>query len=512
MLVPRKPALAGVLVIAGLFAASANCEEAAAPPPSHALAGASSAPDAAHAPRPKALPDDKTTPHSLALAERRLDFKASVSTIHLTDGKGEPLADVVATAFLLDRAEASTRPVAFVFNGGPGAASAFLQLGALGPWRLPLIFTPSAAPIVQDNPDSWLEFTDLVFIDPPGTGWSRIVATGDEQRKRIWSVEGDIEVLAAAVRRWLAANERMASPKFIVGESYGGFRAPRLAETLATKEGVGVSGLVLISPALDFPTYFNDGASNPIESAARLPSFAAVAREAKGPVARADLADVEAYASGEFIVDFLRGLKDPAALARMSERISAITGLDSDLVAQLRGRVGVNAFLREFARAKAKILAPHDASLEAYDPEPEKYRSHWLDPGIEGLLAPLTSAAVDVYERRLEWKTDQRYELINFEVSKAWNWGHAPEKSNESASALRRVLALDPNMRVLIAHGLTDLVTPYYAAKLLLDQIPDFGPPGRVRLAVYPGGHMHYSRDESRKALRRDARELFERR
>jgi carboxypeptidase C (cathepsin A) len=194
----------------------------------------------------------------------------------------------------------------------------------------------------------------------------------------------------------------------------------------------------------------------------------------------------------------------------MSERVSAITGLDRDLVAQLRGRVSVNAFLREFSRAKAKILAPHDASLEAYDPEPEKYHSHWLDPAIEGLLAPLTSAAVDVYERRLGWKTDLRYELINFDVNKAWNWSHALDKSNESGTALRRLLALDPNMRVLIAHGLTDLVTPYYAAKLLLDQTPDFGPPGRVRLAVYPGGHMHYSRDGSRKALRRDARELFE--
>lgn len=504
-----RPVVAGAFVIVGLLCAPLRGEEASPAAPSRATP---EAPNRAtpEAQRPKPLPDEKKTQHSLVFPDRRLAFKASVSPIHLTDAKGEPQADVVATAYLLDGAEASKRPIAFVFNGGPGAASAFLQFGALGPWRLPFDFTPSAPALVQENAETWLDFTDLVFIDPPGTGWSRIVATGEEPRKRIWSVDGDIEILAVAVRRWLVANDRMASPKFIVGESYGGFRAPRLAEILATKEGVGVHGLALISPALDFPTYFNNGATNPMEWAARLPSFAAVARSAKGPVSRADLADVEAYASGEFVVDFLRGLKDGAAVARMSERVSAITGLDGALTTRLRGRVGLGAFLREYARAQGKILAPHDASLEAYDPEPEKYRSHWLDPGIDGINAPLTSAAVDLYQRRLGWTTEFRYELLNHEVNKAWNWNHGPDKENESASALRRLLALDPNFRVLIAHGLTDLVTPYYAAQLLIDQIPDFGPPGRIKLAVYPGGHMHYSRDDSRKALRRDARALFD--
>jgi carboxypeptidase C (cathepsin A) len=506
MLIARKLICATLLLT--LIGAPARGDEAPPPasPAQQHMAPAAPPPAPAEA---RKLPADKITQHSIALPDRKLAFKANVSTIHILDGKGGAEADIVATAYLLDGADPGKRPIAFVFNGGPGAASAFLQFGALGPWRLPFDFRPSATPATQDNADTWLDFTDLVFIDPPGTGYSRIVASGEEARKRIWSVGGDIDILAAAVRQWLAANERLASPKFIVGESYGGFRGPRLAETLATKEGVGVTGLVLISPVLDFAAFFNSDEANPMGWAARLPSYAAVAREAKGPVNRAGLADAEAYASGDYVLDFLRGARDAAAVERMSERVAALTGLDRALVARLHGRVGLDAFTREFARAQGKILSPHDASIEAYDPEPQAYHSQWLDPGTDGLAAQLTSAAVDVYERRLGWKYEFRYDLLSHEVNGAWNWGHGLS-GNESGTALRRVLALDPHLRVLIAHGFTDLVTPYFAAKLLIDQIPDFGGANRVTLAVYPGGHMLYARDDSRKALRRDAQRLFE--
>ena len=481
------------------------------PPATPPHAGVAATPPATPAPEtPHRLPADKVTSHSLALPGRTLVFKASVSTLHLQDAKGANLADVVATAYLLDGAEPAKRPIAFVFNGGPGAASAFLQFGALGPWRLPFDFKPSAPAASEENADTWLDFTDLVFIDPPGTGWSRITATGEEPRRRFYSVEGDIEGLAAAVRQWLAANERFASPKFIVGESYGGFRGPRLAEALETKEGVGVSGLVLISPVLDFPSYFPGEAAGPLSWAARLPTMAAVAREAQGaPPTRAGLADVEAYAGGDYVLDFLRGARDAAAVERMSARVSTITGLDKTLVARLQGRIDLEAFTREFDRAHGKVLAPHDASIEAYDPEPQAYQSRWLDPGIDGLNAPLTSAAEDHYARRLGWKSELRYDLLSHDVNHAWDWGHRPD-GPQSVSALRRVLALDPHLRVLIAHGFSDLVTPYFAAKLVIDQIPDFGASNRLTLAVYPGGHMHYARDESRKALRRDAQKLIE--
>ncbi|HXY58797.1 MAG TPA: peptidase S10 [Methylocystis sp.] len=506
--------LVGVCALLANFGGLARAEEAASPPRASATPPApASAPSPASAPAPleaRKLPADKVTTHTLALHDRKLAFKANVSTIHITDVKGGPEADIVTTAYTLDGADLSKRPITFAFNGGPGAASAFLQLGALGPWRLPFDFEPSAPPIAQDNADTWLDFTDLVFVDPPGTGWSRIVATGEDAKKRIWSVDGDIDILAAAVRQWLAANERMGSPKYIVGESYGGFRGPRLAEALIKKEGVGVSGLVLVSPVLDFGAFFGgDAASSPLAWAARLPTLAAVAREAKGPLTRAAQADVEAYAAGDYVLDFLRGARDPAAVERMSARVAAFTGLESALVKRLQGRVNLDAFEREFLRAQGRVLAPHDASIEAYDPEPAAYESKWLDPVIDGLNGPLTSAVFDLYARRLGWKSDLRYELLSHEVGRAWDWGRSLH-GIESESQLRRLLALDPHLRVLIAHGFSDLVTPYFAAQLIINQIPDYGPSDRVTLAVYPGGHMHYARDDSRKALRRDAQKLYE--
>jgi carboxypeptidase C (cathepsin A) len=497
--------LAVVAFTGGLALVARAQEEAPAPSP-HAPAARDERP-AAHSPR--SLPADSTTEHSLALPGRTLNFKATAGTIKLTDEQGAGQADIAYVAYQLEGARPEGRPVSFVFNGGPGAASVWLQLGALGPWRLPLegAIAPSTAPALVDNDDTWLDFTDLVFIDPPGTGYSQIVASGDEARKRLWSVEGDIDALAVVVRRWLAANERLASPKFIVGESYGGFRGPRLAQALATKQGVGVSGLVLISPVLDFANFWD--ADAPFTSVGLLPSFVAAARERAGPVTREQLADVEQYAGGDYLLDYLRGPRDAAAVARMVERVGALTGLDPALVRRLGGRIDKDTFLREFDRAHGKVGAFYDATVSAYDPAPAASDSHWLDPIIDGFNAPLTSAMIDLYARRLGWKIDNRYETLNSAVSRGWDWGHGLQAPNSTGS-LREMLALDPNFRVLVTHGLTDVQAPYFATKLLLDQIPDYGAPGRLTLKVYAGGHMSYMRDASRKALREDARKLIE--
>jgi carboxypeptidase C (cathepsin A) len=504
------------LAIVVLWAAPSAAQEAPAP-----ASAAATEPPAAQSQRPgrgrldagppaqtgdalKPLPADSTTRQSLNLANRSLSFRAKVATIRITNEKGAPLADVVTLAYLLDGADSAKRPVTFVFNGGPGAGSAWLQLGAVGPWRLPMNgLTPSSAPGLVENEETWLDFTDLVFIDPPGTGYSRIVAQDQDARKELWSVNGDIEALSVVVRRWLVDNDRMHSPKFLLGESYGGFRGPRLAEALATHQGVGLSGLALISPALDFSV------SEFFSLVGRLPSFAATFRERKGKVTREDMADVEQYAGHDYLIDLLAGPGDEAATARIVDRVSALTGLDRAFVKQLNGRIAKNAFQREFDRAEGKVTAFYDATITAYDPEPSDYFSRWLDPVAEGFAAPFTSAIVEVYNDRLGWKTDARYELTNEAVERGWSWGEGMRQP-ESISALRRMLALDPNFKVLVVHGLTDLQTPYFGTQLQLKQIPDYGPPGRLSLKVYGGGHMLYSRDESRKALREDVRQLIE--
>ena len=494
----------GLLIVAAPLAAEELTKGAS--PPSAAHGKSEDTKPSTTPVRP--LPVDATTTQVLSLASRKLDFKATAGSIQLSDDKGAPEADVCYIAYQLNAPDAHKRPVTFVFNGGPGAGSAWLQLGAVGPWRLPInSLSASSTPTVVDNEDTWLDFTDLVFIDPPGSGYSRIVAPGDDVRKKLWSVNGDIEALSVVVRRWLAENDRLASPKYILGESYGGFRGPRLAEELATKQGVGISGLVLISPALDLGADLAD-VTNPLPFAVRLPSYAAAFRERSGKVTRKDLEDVENYASHDYLLDFLRGPKDAAAVGRMAQHVSQLTGINEELVKQLGGRVDKDAFLREFDRQQGKVAAFYDVTISAYDPEPNKYRSRWLDPVVDGFDAPFSSAIMGIYNDRLGWKIDERYELLNEAVSHAWNWGSGLEPPR-AIFALQRMLALDPNFKVLISHGLTDVQTPYLGTQLLLDQIPDYGPSGRVKLKVHGGGHMHYLRDKSRKALREDARQLI---
>ena len=460
---------------------------------------------AAQASAPPPAPD-KTTSHTLNVPGRTLEFQAQVATMRLTNPQGAPQAEVVTTSFLLAGADPATRPVTFAINGGPGASSAWLNLGAIGPWRVPFgdrTIVPSKNPSPVDNAETWLDFTDLVFIDPPGTGFSRIVAQGDDVRRQFWSVDGDIDALGVVIRRWLEANHRLLAPKFIVGESYGGFRAPRLARNLLDRQGVGVSGLVLLSPVLDFNGW--EAPWNLFRYVTQLPSMTAAARGARG---RAELRDVEEYASGDFLVDLVRGEGDPAVVDRVVARVAAFTGLDPALVRHRYGRVDVSTFLRD--RQPGRVDSPYDATISAADPFPAAANDNSPDPVLDGMRGPLTSAMLTIYEARLGWQPDgapnRQYEVLHERVAREWDYGRRQVRP-ESFTQLRQYLALDPSARVAVAHGLTDLVTPYFASKLLLDQTPGYAA-GRLELLTYGGGHMFYSRDDSRAALHQDVADL----
>ncbi|HEX2724288.1 MAG TPA: peptidase S10, partial [Beijerinckiaceae bacterium] len=390
-------------------------------------------------------------------------------------------------------------------------ASAYLHLGVLGPWRLPLdgpSISPSSPPKVVPNAETWLDFTDLVFIDPVGTGYSRANGSEEDIRNRYYTVEGDIETLSAVVARWLRSRDRMSSPKFYVGESYGGFRGPLLAEKLQSDIGVAFSGLVLVSPVLDF-TWLSPPRHAPWLHVARLPSLAAACLERKGALARDALRDVEAYAAGEYLGDLLRGLQDAAVLDRMSSRVSELVCLDPALVRRIAGRIDVSTFQREFARASGRVVSAYDTAISAQDPDPTAATPRFEDPGLAALTAPLTSAILDHLARTLHWKVpDQRYQLLNGQVNGAWRWSRGRSQP-EALSNLRQALALDGKLRTLVVHGFTDLVTPYFANQILLNQLADFGPGKRVGLNVYPGGHMFYFREDARGAFRRDAMQLY---
>ncbi|WP_315798706.1 S10 family serine carboxypeptidase-like protein [Bradyrhizobium sp. SZCCHNRI3043] len=468
---------------------------------------AASPPSSPSAAEQHKLPADSTTTQKLELPDRTLSFTATAGSIRLFDDKSEPQVDIAYTSYQLDGADRASRPVTFFFNGGPGASSAYLQLGNAGPWRIGIdaaSVTPSSKPELMPNADTWLDFTDLVFIDPVGTGYSRFVATGDEVRKRFFSVDGDVRSLSLVVRRWLEKHDRLASPKFITAESYGGIRGPKIVNNLQHDQGIGISGLILLSPLMDFRDY---SGSSLMQYVASLPSYAAVAKQVKGPVTRADLADVERYASGDFLLDLVKGEADTEATNRLADRVASLTGIDQAVSRRLAGRFDVSEFRREFDRKNGRIAGRYDGSVLGIDPYPDSSRSRSSDPSGDVLTAPLTSAAVEL-TRRLNWHPDGFYELLSGAVNRSWDFGKGISPP-ESTGELRQILALDPRLKLLVGHGLFDLATPYYGSKILLDQLPAFARPPRVKLVVYPGGHMFYSRDDARKAFRGEAEAMM---
>ncbi len=262
---------------------------------------------------------------------------------------------------------------------------------------------PPHRPICKPNAETWLDFTDLVFIDPVGTGYSRFVATGEDVRKRFFSIDGDVNAIAVTIRRWLEKSDRLLSPKFIVGESYGGIRGPKIVRELQTQQGVGVRGLILVSPVLDFREYAAPASCN--MSRACRPWRRSRARR-RAPVTRADMADVEAYARGDFLADLVKGEADAEATTRLADRVAALTGIDQAVSRRLAGRFDVSEFRREFDRRDGKVTGRYDASVMGFDPDPDSSVSHFDDPSGEPLIAPLTSAAVDLTTRKLNWRPD----------------------------------------------------------------------------------------------------------
>jgi carboxypeptidase C (cathepsin A) len=363
----------------------------------------------------------------------------------------------------------------------------------------------SAAPDLMVNGETWLDFTDLVFIDPAGTGYSRTIGPPEQARRKLFSIDGDIAALAEVMRIWLETNHRLGSPKYIVGESYGGFRGPKLVRELQREQAVGIRGLVLISPALDFG--FAAGPNNPLGYAVRLPSFAAAARERQNSPSAGELETVETYALGEYWHDFLLGEGDHAAIERMAQKVAALSGLDVDVVRKFGGRMDAATFRREFDRAEQRIASAYDATVSGWDPYPFAPFGRAPDPVTDALEAPVSLAMSELITQRLGWRPDNRYVLSNGTVNRNWDWGRGQP---EAVSDLRAALAFDPQLRVLVSHGTSDLVTPYFASKTLLRLLPDFGPGQRLQLSLHPGGHMHYTRDETRRSLHEEARHLFD--
>jgi carboxypeptidase C (cathepsin A) len=479
------------------------------------------------------LPADSTTTHTIEVPGRTLKFKATAGSIALNAADGHLLGEIGYISYQLEGADPLKRPVTFAFNGGPGSSSAWVHIGGFGPWRLPMsgaAVSPSAVPSLMPNAETWLDFTDLVFIDPAGTGYSRIARPtsdagaggagaaggGDGNRnsggaRYFYSVNGDVESVSEMIAKWLRKHDRLASPKMLAAESYGGIRAPKVTHVLQTQHGVGMNALLLVSPVMDYGSF--RGARHRIwQFMSSLPTIAAAAREAKGQVfkSRDELAEVEAYARGEYLQDFMRGPRDRAALDRMVKRVAGYAGLSDAVVRQYGAKLDEFIYIREANRATGKHASGYDASVTGDDPDPTVYYPRWDDPFASALNAPMTSAMSELYAK-LGWKTDLNYNMLASEVNRGWQWGNTTD-GVESVTQLKAALALDPKLRLLITHGATDLRTPYFGSVLVLEQLPTYADvsPSRVELKLFAGGHMHYSRDSSRVGLHDAAKALIE--
>ena len=491
--------LVTVFLATGAYQAAA--QEAKAPGPAAAAPA-----DKDKSDKEPPLPADAHVAQSIQLEGKTLSYTATVGTLPVFAKDGKKSGEVVVTAYTM---EGKDRPVTFALNGGPGAASVYLNLGAIGPKRVRFGEegdSPSDPATLNDNPGTWLDFSDLVFIDPIGTGFSRSLVSPEETKKQFYSTDADIQYLSRIIYDWLVKNGRLGSRKYLVGESYGGYRGPRITHYLQSQLGVAMNGVVLISPYLN-PTLNENGDVSPMPWMLNLPSIAAAHLERLKKLTPESMAQVIAYTRGEYASDLMRGRSDPQAAARLVKRVTELTGLQEEFVRRAGGRLEIGAYLREVFREEGKIGSVYDSNVTSFDPYPLAPEQRTNDPLLESIIAPTTTAMVDFVTRVVGWKTEARYNALSYEVGGQWDRDSRSLRAGATAD-LRQAVAADPKLRVLIAHGWNDLSCPFMGSVLTVDQMPVMGDSTRVSVHEFPGGHMFYSRVDSQAALRKQVREM----
>jgi carboxypeptidase C (cathepsin A) len=398
----------------------------------------------------------------------------------------------------------------FSFNGGPGSASVWLHLGALGPKRVSMPETPTvpSPPFrLVENDASWLDRTDLVFVDPVGTGYSR--AAKPDLNKKFHGVKGDIESIAEFIRMYLTRNGRWTSPLYLVGESYGTTRAAGLSDHLIG-EGIALNGIVLISSALDFATFIDDR-SNDLPFVLFLPSFTATAWYHKrlSDDLQADLkktlADAERWAETDYLTALGRGDRLSAEERQgVVETLARYTGLSKEFVAQADLRITPELFRKELLRDKGRTVGRFDGRYQGIDAQGARSSPEY-DPSLDATRPIFTSTFNQYVREDLGYKTDLPYHILGGEVG-PWDWGPSGRGYTETFGALRDAMAKNPHMKLLIASGLYDLATPYRALEHTLAHMKlDPTLRSNVRVETFPAGHMMYLHVPSLNALKQDA-------
>ena len=455
-------------------------------------------------------------------------YKAHTDWIILCKNE-KPVAEMFYIAYFKGASQSEKRPITFVFNGGPGAASAYLHLGAIGPKRINFNKdgTIPKSPIkLVENYESWLPFTDLVFIDPIGTGFSRVIHNSESNEKHnskekseektqkeeeFYQLNRDLETLGEFIQRFLSNNNRWLSPIFIAGESYGGFRVAKLARKLQEEYGISLSGAILISPALEW--YLLTGSDYDVLTwATAFPSMVAVAAHhgkyknySKNASLKQILREIEKFTTDELIP--LLALGDglePNRKKMIIDKMSDYLGINPSFLKMRNGRLNPIAFVRELLKDQLLVCGLHDASITVPDPFPDRSVFVGPNPLLHGI--DCFNMGINAHLRtNLNLDTERQYLFLNMNVNKSWKVDekkHVFDSQIGGTDDLRFALALNPHMHVSVSHGYYDLVTPYFGSRRIIHLMKlTSEQKRRMQIDNFKGGHMFYTWAASRLAF-----------
>ncbi|HEX8800653.1 MAG TPA: peptidase S10 [Terriglobales bacterium] len=456
------------------------------------------------------------THHEIHVGGRILHYTATTGYMPIRNEEGtEVEANIFFMAYTLDN-PAPKRPLMFSFNGGPGSASIWLHLGAIGPRRVKMLpdgGMPQPPFELIDNEDTWLDQTDLVFIDPVGTGYSR--ATKKDLAKKFFSVRGDISSVGEFIRLYLSRYQRWNSPLFLVGESYGTTRAAGLSGYLIDR-GIALNGVVLVSSVLNFQTLeFTRG--NDLPYVLYLPTYTATAwyhKKLPSDLESQDLAAVlneaQQFAAGPYASALGKGDSlTPQERQSLVEQVARYTGLDPSVVSFNDMRLKQPVFCRELLKSQRLMVGRLDSRFTGDELSEVQREGQFWDPSMAVIRPPFTATFNNYVRTDLGFKSDLEYYVLGGGIGE-WDWGSAGEGFPDTSEALRLAFVKNPYMKLFVANGYYDLATPFFATRYTLDHMNlTLQQHQRITLGYYDAGHMMYIKSDSLSHLKKDVSEFL---
>lgn len=465
--------------------------------------------------QPEPVPEPIVRSHQIQVGRKTLSYTSTSGLMPISNDKGEEQARLFFTAYTLEGDHSpGERPLTIAFNGGPGSSSVWLHLGGLGPKRVEMLDDggmPQPPFSLVDNEYTWLEATDLVFVDPVDTGYSR--AASEESGKKAKDVEGDLESVGEFIRLYLTRYGRWMSPLFLSGESYGTFRSAGLAGALAEK-GIAFNGIILISSILNMQTArFTLGNDLPYQLF--FPTYAAtawyhgmVAKDLRKLKVRDFLDRVEAWVESDYVPALSQGNRlDAKTREKILDQMERFTGLSREFLDQTDLRIEIMQFCKQLLRGERRTVGRLDSRFKGHDRSGVTDTPDY-DPSLSGIRPPFTTAINHYIRQELGYQSDVEYHILR---GLDWNWGNGVKGYADTSDALRSAFAKNPYMKLFVASGYYDLATPYYATYYTLSHMAlDPNVEDNIRCEEYPVGHMVYLEKESLAKLQKDVVDFIE--